>query len=144
MDGARPRQADDVTSGHHLLEQVGRGLAQLVAQRRVIAVVDVHDHRVPKAELLLEAGRGVEVQRALAHDLDADQAHLACRVEQPRHLEPTDTELLGDFHLGLVLQVVAPRHSRDEHQLRGSVLCHRALPSSHPHMVSGSRSTARH
>ena len=89
VDGARPRQADDVTSSHHLLEHVGRQ---------------------------------VEVQRALAHDLDADQAHLARRVEHPRHLEPADPELLGDLDLRPVVQVVAPRHSRSEHQLRGSEL----------------------
>ena len=32
MDAARPRQADDVTSSHHLLEQVGRSLAELAAE----------------------------------------------------------------------------------------------------------------
>jgi hypothetical protein len=58
----------------------------------------------------------VDVDHALAADLDADEPAAAGHVDQPRDLEPTQSELVGNPDLRSPVQVVAAPDEGREHE----------------------------
>jgi len=57
-------------------------------------------------------------------DLDRDHALLLGASEQPGHLEAGDTEGIGDFDPGSILEIVRPGHRRHQCALVFQALRH--------------------
>ena len=117
-DQAIPRTScavDDLT------EEPGGDTAKRSAQLHEVLLGRVDDETATKLEVGGEPDREVEIDLALVVQLDPHQAAAARMVEDARHLEATEAELLRDLALRGALEVVAAGDGRCQNRSRRPV-----------------------